>query len=275
MRCSVLGVGIDCITHHEVILQIAGFFRQAGQFHIATPNPEMLVEAQKNAKFRNVLQSTALNLPDGIGLVWAIKRKTKQNKTTNTPLSVPQYGERLGERDKQQTNIARITGTDTLLSLCSLDSRLCPPERIFLLGAAEGIAEKAAEELKRRNHMIKEIGTFAGSPKGEDEEKILRHINVFQPTLLFVAFGAPLQDLWIARNLKKMPTVKVAMGIGGALDFLAGKRKRAPQWMRKMGIEWLWRLTLEPSRFRRIWRAVVVFPWLVLTSPSPPPAIRG
>lgn len=159
----------------------------------------------------------------------------------------------------------RITGTDTLLHLCSTDSRICPPERIFLLGAAPGVAERAAEKLKENNHLL-EVGTFSGSPKPEDEEEIIEKINAFSPTLLFVAFGAPAQELWIARNLPKLNTVKVAMGVGGAFDFISGKRKRAPKWMQKMGCEWLWRLVLEPRRFKRIWNAVIVFPWMVRKS---------
>jgi len=223
----------------------------AGQFHMMTPNPEMLVEASKNAEFKKVLQNSSLNIPDGVGLVWALRRVARRGARSSTSQSdVPQ----------------RITGTDTLLSLLSLQARLCPPERVFLLGSAPGIAERAAEELKRRNPAIKEIGTWSGSPKEDDKEDILRRINAFSPTLLFVAFGAPAQDLWIARNLAKMPSVKIAMGVGGALDFIAGKRKRAPVWMQRAGIEWLWRLILEPRRIGRIWNAVVVFPWLFLMS---------
>ncbi|MBI2117865.1 WecB/TagA/CpsF family glycosyltransferase, partial [Candidatus Peregrinibacteria bacterium] len=85
-----------------------------------------------------------------------------------------------------------------------------------------------------------------------------------KPRLLLVAFGAPEQDLWIDRYLSAMPSVRVAMGIGGTLDFLAGVRKRAPALVQKLGFEWLWRLLNEPWRLRRIWNAVVVFPWLVV-----------
>lgn len=236
-RIPILGIPIDVVSELDAIRHIAGCCRSAGQFHIATPNPEMLVEATKNEEFRKVLQNTALNIPDGAGLVWAMRK---------------------GER---------VTGTDLLQSITSLESRLCPPERIFLLGAAEGIAQRAAEELKRKNPAIREIDCFSGSPKQSDEADIIQRINAFNPTILFVAFGAPAQDLWIARNLPKMQSVKVAMGVGGAFDFIAGKRRRAPRWMRSMGLEWLWRLILEPRRIKRIWRAVVVFPWLV-TTPS-------
>lgn len=239
MRVSLLDIPIDALSQRDALLQISGFFKAEGQFHIATPNPEMLVEAQKNVEFRNVLKNTALNLPDGVGLVWAAKRR-------GTPLP------------------ERVTGTDTMEKLCSPTLRICPPERVFLLGAAPGIAETASEVLRQKNPALRIVGTHAGSPKAEEEEEIIQKINAAQPTLLFVAFGAPAQDLWIARNLAKLKTVKVAMGVGGAFDFLVGKQKRAPQIMRKIGLEWLWRLIREPRRIGRIWRAVVVFPWLVL-----------
>ena len=162
-------------------------------------------------------------------------------------------------------HIERVTGTDILQDICSSSSRLCPPERVFLLGAAPGIAEKAGDILKERNPSLVISGTHCGSPKPEDEEEIITRINSSQPTLLFVAFGAPAQDFWIARNLSKLSTVKIAMGIGGAFDFIVGKQKRAPRFMRRIGLEWLWRLILQPSRIRRIWRAVVIFSWLTLT----------
>jgi N-acetylglucosaminyldiphosphoundecaprenol N-acetyl-beta-D-mannosaminyltransferase len=243
MRLAILNIPIDCLSFDDAIAHIGGFFRMDGQFHIATPNPEMLVEARSNAKFREVLQKTALNVPDGAGLTWAMRRVAP-------PQPAPPQ---------------RIPGADLLQTLCSPKPRICPPERIFLLGAAPGIAERAAVELKERNHLLKEIGTFSGSPREEDEAETIERINAFQPTLLFVAFGAPKQELWIARNLPKLKTVKVAMGVGGAFDFLAGKRRRAPVFLRKVGLEWLWRLILEPRRIKRIWNAVVVFPWLVMT----------
>lgn len=214
------------------------------QFHVATPNPEMLVEAQQNPGFRAVLQNTSLNVPDGVGLVWAMRHAQRYCAT-----ALP----------------TRVTGTDTLLTLCSSTSRISPPEKIFLLGAAEGVAERAAEVLIQRNPGLKIVGTFAGSPKEEEEFSIIARINASQPTLLFVAYGAPQQDFWIARNLSKMPSVKVAMGVGGAFDFIAGKQKRAPQVFQGIGLEWLWRLTREPRRIKRIWNAVAVFPWMVLT----------
>ena len=282
-RCEILGIPVDAVSQQEAIRCIVQFCRSAGQFHIATPNPEMLVEATKNEEFRNVLRNTTLNVPDGVGLVWAIKRSKgfkgcKGSKSRNTSTTFTTSTTFI-------TPVERVTGADLLQAITAPQSRLCPPERIFLLGAAPGVAEKAAVELKKRNPAIRDIGTWSGSPSVEDEAEIIRRINTFSFTprssggsggghiLLFVAFGAPKQDLWIARILKKLPSVKIAMGVGGALDFLSGRKKRAPRWMQAIGIEWLWRLILEPRRVGRIWNAVVVFPWMIyVCHPEEPPS---
>jgi N-acetylglucosaminyldiphosphoundecaprenol N-acetyl-beta-D-mannosaminyltransferase len=247
-RITILGVPVDCLTQGEALRRIEGFLRQPGQRHVATPNPEMIVEAQRNPAFKQALQQTALNLPDGIGLVWAMKKRG-------------------GE-------VERVTGVDTMIALC----RSLRGERVFLLGAAAGVAERAATALLREHPHLRIAGMHGGSPRREEEQEIIDHIHAVSPTILFVAYGAPVQDLWIARNLPKLPTVKLAMGVGGAFDFLAGIRQRAPRWMQQGGIEWLWRLLREPRRVQRIWNAVVVFPWLLhqsATSPSPPPVAPG
>src|SRR3989344_25580 len=166
-RIEILGIPIDILTPEEAVREIASFFRKEGQFHVATPNPEMLVEAKRNPEFREVLRKTSLNLPDGIGLVWAVARA-----------SGPRYA---GQRPAPQ----RVTGTDTLQALCSPESRICPPERVFLLGAAPGIAESAAKELQKKNPALKIVGTFAGSPREEEEGEIRQRISAANPTLLF------------------------------------------------------------------------------------------
>ena len=259
---------MDILTREGAVERITAMCRSEGQFHIATPNPEMLVEAAKNDSFKTILKNTAMNIPDGIGLVWAMRKKFRclevGRKTPETSTLLHHTTSKPLHHTTTKPRIERITGTDLLQSIIVAESRLCPPERIFLLGGAPGIAEKAAEELKRRNPAITEIGTYSGSPKEEDAATIIARIKTFSPTLLFVAYGAPKQDLWIAKNLAKMPSVKIAMGVGGAFDFLAGKRRRAPRWMQNLGIEWLWRRMMEPKRVLRIWRAVVVFPWLFI-----------
>ncbi len=230
-RIALLGVPIDAITQAEALARMHEFLKAGGQHHIATPNNEMLVEASRNEKFRSVLQRTALNIPDSTGVVW------------------------MGGLPE------RVTGTDTMQKLCE---SIGPEHPVFLLGAGEGIAEHAAQELQRRNPRLKIAGTFSGTPRDEDAQDITQKINAASPHLLFVAYGAPAQDLWIDQHLKDMPSVRIAMGVGGALDFIAGVQKRAPSWMRAMGLEWVWRLVRQPSRLPRIINAVIVFPILCM-----------
>ncbi len=235
-RITILGVPIDNVTLAEAVDCIAAMAKSNEQHHVMTPNPEMLVAAHRDPAFQKVLQSSALNIPDGTGLLWAAKR-------IGTPLR------------------ERVTGVDLVEKLCGQSGL----GSIFFLGAAPGIAESAANILRTKNSALNIAGTFAGSPSALDEIAIIEKITQSGATILFVAYGAPAQDVWIARNLKSIPNVRVAMGVGGSFDFLAGKQKRAPSFMRSLGIEWLWRVFKEPKRIGRIWNAVVVFPWLVMT----------
>lgn len=144
----------------------------------------------------------------------------------------------------------RVTGTDLMIRLCELAAK--KGYSIFLLGGRNGAAEEAAKRLKMRFANLNIVGTCEGdSPEG-----------IIAADFLFVAYGAPKQERWIAENLSQIP-VKVAMGVGGAFDFIAGKRKRAPRLLRRLGLEWLWRLVQEPQRLPRILNAAVKFPLLV------------
>ncbi|MFH1670811.1 MAG: WecB/TagA/CpsF family glycosyltransferase [Patescibacteria group bacterium] len=242
---TLLGVRIDAVTSRQAVElmlnmlesgHLKRFFHAGGQHHVMTPNSEMLVEASHNRQFRKVLNETSLNVPDSVGLLH-MARFT---------------GQKLPER---------VAGVDTVRTLCRKLSRHHP---VFLLGAGEGIAEKAAKELKKMNTQLQVVGMHSGSPRDEDAEEIINKIKEAKPHLLLVAFGAPAQDIWIHKHLKGLPSVRVAIGVGGTFDFLAGKQKRAPLWMRTVGLEWLGRLVREPKRIGRIFRAVVVFPMLVL-----------
>jgi len=123
--------------------------------------------------------------------------------------------------------------------------------RLYLLGAAPGVAERAAEVLVRDCPGLQIAGTYAGSPSPCDEDDIVARITAAEPDVLCVAYGAPRQDLWIYRNLHRLG-VPVCMGVGGALDFITGVAVRAPVWMRRAGLEWLHRLWRQPWRWRRM-----------------------
>jgi N-acetylglucosaminyldiphosphoundecaprenol N-acetyl-beta-D-mannosaminyltransferase len=120
--------------------------------------------------------------------------------------------------------------------------------------------------MKRKHPELIVAGAESGGRLPEMDQSVMARIRESLPDILFVAFGHGKQEKWIAAALPSLPAVRVAMGVGGAFDFIAGRVKRAPKLMRLAGLEWLWRLIREPWRIRRIWTAVVVFPWLVLRS---------
>ncbi len=240
-RVVILGVPVDPVSMSEALVRLRAMVAGADQCHVMTPNNEMIVQAWNDPTFRSLLNRTALNLPDSTGLLWAAKW---------TGQSLP----------------SRVTGVDTVRELCaSLDENV----GVFFLGAAPGVAERAAAALRAANPRLRVAGTYAGSPRPHDAKEIVDRVNASGASLLFVAYGSPAQDRWIDEHLKEMPAVKVAMGIGGTFDFLAGTKKRAPRWMRAAGLEWLYRFVQEPSRWRRMWNAVVVFPLLVIARRSP------
>ncbi len=134
-----------------------------------------------------------------------------------------------------------------------------------MLGAKEGVAEIVQEKLEKKYPGLKIVGTYAGSPSEKDFPAIREHIRSATPSVLFVAYGQKQQELWIANHIKEFPSVKVAMGVGGAFDFIAGTRLRAPKILRAAGLEWLCRLAQEPKRIRRICNAVLKFPFVIIS----------
>jgi N-acetylglucosaminyldiphosphoundecaprenol N-acetyl-beta-D-mannosaminyltransferase len=157
----------------------------------------------------------------------------------------------------------RVAGQDLVDRISALAAKR--GEKVFLLGAREGIAERAAAELQRRYAGLEIGGCYAGSPAREEEEDIAARINTSGARILFVAYGPPRQELWLARVAPRLKHVAVALGVGGTFDTLAGIVPRAPQWMRDAGFEWTYRLLREPRRWRRQLR-IPYFMWLVITS---------
>jgi N-acetylglucosaminyldiphosphoundecaprenol N-acetyl-beta-D-mannosaminyltransferase len=246
MRVEILGVLIDGVTKKEAFLTVATYLGGVAGRAVFTPNPEMLVLARRDKEFLKVLGSADLAIPDGTGLLWAARRQ-------GTP--IPE----------------RVTGTDLMQDIVALAA--AAGRSIFLLGGAPGVAEKAAAELKRRYPDLIVVGAMSGGRVHHDadgrpivDHDVIAAIRSSAPAVLFVAFGHGNQEKWIRQNLSSVPSVRLAMGVGGAFDFIIGRATRAPRSWQKIGLEWLWRLIREPRRLGRIWRAVVVFPFLILTS---------
>ncbi len=232
---TILGVRTDNVNYEQALSLIEDFVLSGAPNQVVTVNPEFIVAAQSDDDFRDILNASSLSLPDGVGLLWAARF----------------LGHPLQER---------ITGTDTVQRIAALAAQ--KGYNLFLLGAAPGVAVATAARLCQTYPGLRIVGTHAGSPALEDEDKIVCLIQKAKPCVLFVAYGAPAQDKWIARNLERLG-VPVAMGVGGAFDFISGRAKRAPRWLQRVGLEWLHRLLHEPWRWRRM-LALPRFVWLVI-----------
>lgn len=244
---KILDVRIDSLTIEEALQRIEGFLKDNQPHYIVTPNPEFLVRAQEDEEFKEILNQADLAVPDGVGLILAARF--------------------LGQPFKQ-----RITGTDLMEKICQ--RAVQKKWRVFLFGGEKGAAEKAADNLKNKYPGLEIqpkdalIGTVPPSlgtvPKFRGT--VPTNASLGRSSILFVALGAPKQEKWIVDNLEKMPWVKVAMGVGGAFDFISGRVQRAPLFLQRLGLEWFWRLFCQPWRSRRIFNAVIKFPYLVIKS---------
>jgi N-acetylglucosaminyldiphosphoundecaprenol N-acetyl-beta-D-mannosaminyltransferase len=232
----ILGVRVDALTYEGLLAAIGEFVVQGTPHQIATLNPEFVMAAHSNAAFRDVLEQADLCMADGVGLLWAARRQ----------------GHPLPERVTGSDGVPLIAGRAAQAGL-----------GLYLLGAAPGVAERAARVLAERYPGLRITGTCAGSPAEEDAERIVALVRDASPDILFVAFGAPQQDLWIARHSEAL-CVPVMMGVGGAFDHIAGVRRRAPYWLQRLNLEWLFRLVTQPWRWRRQ-LALPKFVWAVLS----------
>ena len=231
---DILGVRIDDVTFSETLAAVDRFVESGGAHQISTVNVEYLMTAQRDAAFAEVLRHTSLNVPDSAGVLWAARW----------------LGHPLRER---------VTGSDGLYRVAGL----CAQRgfRLFLLGAAPGVADRVASVLEGLYPGLQVCGTLAGSPSPEHEAEISSAIYRSRADVLLVAYPHALQEKWIARNLARTGAA-VALGVGGAFDFCVGVQRRAPLWMQRAGLEWLYRLVRQPWRWRRM-LALPQAAWLV------------
>lgn len=208
----------------EAMRRLVAFVEEGSPHQVVTMNPEFIMRARVDKTFRAVLRRADLATADGAGLLLAARL--------------------LGFRLPQ-----RVTGVDLIRHIVA--EAASRGWRVFMLGAAPGVAEKAAVELRRVEPALHVAGTLAGSPSDVQFEAIRREIASARPHVLFVAFGAPAQDVWISRH-QPVLRAPLAMGVGGAFDFLSGMKTRAPVWAQRAGLEWAYRLWREPWRWRRM-----------------------
>ncbi len=234
---SILSLPVSPVTYETWLKLISEWVEESPRslHHVCTINPEFIMIAQNDINFASILRRASLTVPDGVGLLWAAKR-------LKTPLP------------------ERVTGSDGVPIIAGRAAK--EGWRLFLLGAGEGVAQKTAEILQERHPGLQIAGVYGGSPRAEEEAGIVERINASSADILFVAYGAPEQDKWIARNAPRL-NVAMAMGVGGSFDFIAGIVPRAPEMLQRFGLEWLYRLVIQPWRIKRMMR-LPHFVWLVL-----------
>ena len=238
-RIEILGTPVDVVDLSGATREISNWLDDpsGGLRHIVTVNPEYMIAARRNRRFAWTLKRADLSVADGIGVILAARLLC---------LPVP----------------ARITGNDMVDAVAGMAHE---NSRIFLLGAAEGVAGEAADVLCRRRPGVRIVGTLSGEPSPEGWPEIREALAAARPTVLFVAFGHPNQDLWISTYRERLEThgILVASGVGGVYDYLSGRVPRAPGLLRRLGLEWLYRLIRQPWRWRRQ-AALPVFVLLVI-----------
>ena len=224
-RVNILGVPVDMVNREEAFAVFEKIFREPGCSMIVTPNSEIVQNASKDEELKALIGEADLIIPDGIGLVYA-------STSRGCPLS-----ERVTGIDFLETIIAHLAETG---------------ESIFFFGSKPGVADAAAARMKEKYPGLRVAGTQNGYFTPEEEPGIVEQINASGADFLCVALGAPKQERFIAQHREEFTSVRGAIGVGGSLDVWAGNLKRAPEFYRKHGLEWLYRFIQQPSRIGRM-----------------------
>jgi len=207
-KIAILGIKIDSLNLADTMKNIGSFINSSKTNYITTPNPEIILAAQKNNELKKIINTADLALPDGVGLIFASLFRIKH----------------------------RITGTDMM----------------------KEIIKKYPQ--KKYKFIINEKGLTVK----KDLNKLNINFHETAPEIIFIGLGSPKQEQWMSENKDKYPTAKIIMTVGGGIDFLTGRQIRAPLFLQKIGLEWLWRLIKQPSRLNRIINAIIIFPFKVI-----------
>lgn len=221
MKENFLGVDVCNLTYEQIISSLLNDIEKNKKSFIVAINPEKIMKAQEDASLKELLNKADYQIPDGIGVIIASKLK--------------------GGKIRQ-----RVTGIDMMLTLCEAADK--NGKKVFLYGAKPGRAEEARMRLEERFPSIQIVGVLNGYEK--DEGLIEKTINDANPDIIFVAKGSPAQEYWILDHMHRLAP-KVYQGVGGSFDVISGHIKRAPAIFQNLGLEWLYRLILEPWRWKR------------------------
>lgn len=241
MKIDILGIKVDRVGMADTIARIENFIAERFPRIVITPNVDHLIKARKDGEFKRIYDDADLSVPDGVPLLWAAQ-------FLGTPL------------------VERVNGTDLFEALCARAAE--KGYRLFFLGAAPGIAAAAAAELEQRHAGLNVVGTYSPPfdflDSAAENQKIESMIRAAQPDILFVGLGAPKQEKWIKQYMHRLQ-VPVSIGIGASFEYVAGCTARAPHWMQRTGLEWLYRIVEDPARYWRRYAEDMVFFPLVLT----------
>lgn len=247
-QVRICDVRIDVLSKEEILNRLQIFLLSQSTHTVFTPNPEMLVDAYRYEEIKNNLNTSDLNICDGFGITLVSKLS------------------------KHISTIPRYPGSDCVIDICRMTEM--QDKTVYLLGTGnEKTLEKAKKQLKKRFPNLRvagahpgiyisrlQNGTFAVSD--DANAKMIDEIIDAAPDIVFVAFGHGKQEWWINAYKKELPSVKIAMGVGGSIDAIAGQYRRGPRLMRRLGLEWVWRVILQPWRIPRIFTAIIIFPYI-------------
>ena len=223
---QIHGFRIDCVTMDDALSLCEKFITEGGPHHIVTADASMVMTARENSEFREIAGKAALVTPDGAGILWASKR-------LGTP--VP----------------AKVSGVELSEKLVALSGE--KGWRVYFLGAGPGVAEAAAQKMREKYAGANIVGVRDGYFKPDEEASMIAEVSAARPDILLVALGIPRQEKLIDRY-KDQLGAKILIGVGGTLDVFSGTVKRAPAWMQRAGLEWLWRVASSPNaaRFKKL-----------------------
>jgi len=274
MKTKVLNIEIDNFKKRDLEERLGEAFSGDKKIKIAKVNSEFLLRSLSSKEFAETLDKFETKIADGSGVLWAAKYLL----LPLSKIAVLRHIQAIWQMVYSGASIVfspeycrepipeRFPGVEALLLM--LEAAAETGGSVYFFGAEKRVLEKAIEIIQHKYPKL----TIAGSHEGYNysDKEMVEDINKSGAKLLVVALGSPKQEYWIRDNIDKFQTVKIAVGEGGSLDFIAGSFKRAPRWIQKIGLEWLWRLfvnkskTPTGSRMKRVWNAVPVFVYTVV-----------
>lgn len=233
---SLFGVRIHAISMEEALRHVLRFVREGTPRQVVTADSSMVVQALGDAHLLDIINQADLVTPDSIGILWACRR---------SGIHMPE----------------RVSGVDLVARLAQVSAQT--GLRLYFLGAQPGVAEEAARRLRERYPSVCIVGWHHGYFPPKEDAEVIEQVREARPEVLCVAMGIPKQEKWIARY-REVLGVPVSIGVGGTFDVLSGRVRRAPLWMQRMGMEWLWRVGHNPRKISKV-MLLPRFAWMVLT----------